>query len=213
MARHRSTAPGLDVEALPPDVRAWVERAIAGEGIVVQRSGVAIGSLEFRSDVLQGTVVEPPPDPAPAAAPAGVTVIATAMKLSDAARRRLSDGLGDDYVVVDIHQAPPSTDVLLTHPVSPQLLGILRHQFPEARVVITEIEDEELGVRFSGPVSRLLDAGASAYLPPRPIAELAANVHAYLTQGGGPALGPGEPALSSLPGPPPPRVDTRRGLV
>lgn len=54
--------------------------------------------------------------------------------------------------------------------------------------MITEIEDEELGVRYSGPVSRLLDAGASAYLPPRPIDELAANVHAYLTQGRQPAL-------------------------
>ena len=93
--------------------------------------------------------------------------------------------------------------MLLTHPVSPQLLGILRHQFPVARVVITEIEDEELGVHFAGPVSRLLDAGASVYLPPRPIAELAANVHAYLTQGGGPMLERGDPPPArALPAPP-----------
>lgn len=202
MTRHRRTAPKLDVEKLPPDVRAAIEDAIAGDGIILTRSGVTIGSLEFRSNVLEGTVIERPHEPVSAAsAPDGITVIATAMKLSDAARRRLSDEFGADYIVLDIHAAPTSTDVLLTHPVSPQLLGILRHQFPNARVVITEIEDEELGVRYSGPVSRLLDAGASAYLPPRPIAELAANVHAYLMQGKWPMLESGNPASRTLPAP------------
>lgn len=202
MTRRRRTAPQLDVEKLPPDVRAALEDAIAGDGIILYRSGVPIGSLEFRSNVLDGSVIERPPEPGAASSVHdGVTVIATAMQLSDKARRRLSDEFGADYVVLDIHEAPTSTDVLLTHPVSPQLLGILRHQFPHARVVITEIEDEELGVRYSGPVSRLLDAGASAYLPPRPIAELAANVHAYLTQGGGPMLESGSPASKTLPAP------------
>lgn len=195
----------LDVEKLPPDVRAVIEAAIAGDRIDLTRAGATIGSLEFRSNVLEGNVIEGPViegprEPAPAASvPDGVTVVATAMKLSDAARRRLSDEFGADYVVVDIHKAPESTDVLLTHPVSPQLLGLLRYQFPHARVVITEIEDEELGVRYSGPVSRLLDAGASAYLPPRPIAQLAANVHAYLTQGEGPVLESGNPTSRALP--------------
>src|SRR6476661_5720723 len=164
MTRHRRTAPQLDVEALPPDVRAAIEAAIAGDSIILTRSGVRIGSLAFGTNVLEGTVAERPHEPvSETSVPDGITVIATAMKLSDAART--------------------STDVLLTHPVSPQLLGILRQQFPNARVVVTEIEDDEVGVRYSGPVSRLLDAGASAYLPPRPIAEVAANVHAYLTKG------------------------------
>ena len=129
------------------------------------------------------------------------------MRLSDVARRRLSNELGDDYVVVDIHEAPASTDVLLTHPVSPQLLGILRQQFPNARVVITEIEDEELGVRFSGPVSRMLDAGAAAYLPPRPIAQVAAHVHAFLTQEGAPTLEPGTQGSMTLPASPAREID------
>ena len=190
------------MEELPPDVRAAVEGAIAGDGVILTRSGVPIGSLEFRSNVLEGTVVELPKEPvSTASVPDGITVVATAMKLSDAARRRLSDEFGEDYIVLDIHAAPTTTDVLLTHPVSPQLLGILRHQFPNARVVITEIEDEELGVRYSGPVSRLLDAGASAYLPPRPIAEVAANVHAYLTKGEGPMIESGNPASRMLPAP------------
>ena len=106
------------------------------------------------------------------------------MRLSDAARRRLSDELGENYIVLDIRKAPASTDVLLTHPISPQLLGILRMQFPEARVVITEIEDDELGVHYAGPVSRMLDAGAGAYLPPRPIAELAASTASANPSGG-----------------------------
>lgn len=202
MTRHSRTAPHLDVEMLPPDVREAIEDAIAGDGIVLNRLGVPIGSLEFRSNVLEGSIIERPHVPVSAASvPDGVTVIATAMKLSDAARRRLSDEFGAEYIVLDIHAAPTSTDVLLTHPVSPQLLGILRQQFPNARVVITEIEDEELGVRYSGPVSRLLDAGASAYLPPRPIAELAANVHAYLMQGEGPMLESGNPASRTRPVP------------
>lgn len=201
-ADHHRTAPQLDVEELPPCVRAAVEDAIAGDSIILTRSGVTIGSLEFGTNILEGTVIERPREPVSAASvPDGVTVIATAMKLSGAARRRLSDEFGGAYIVLDIHAAPTSTDVLLTHPVSPQLLGILRQQFPKARVVITEIEDEELGVRYSGPVSRLFDAGASAYQPPRPIAELAANVHAYLMQGGGPIIESGNPASRMLPAP------------
>jgi hypothetical protein len=200
MTRRRRPAAQLDIENLPPDVSAAIEAAIAGEAVTVTRSGTPIGSLEFCSNVLEGTVVERPAEPPPAASvPDGVTVVATTMKLSDAARRRLSDELGDDYIVLDVHSAPSSADVLLTHPVSPQLLGILRHQFPDARVVVTEIEDEELGVRYAGPVSRLFDAGASAYLPPRPIAELAANVHAYLSQGEASMLESGESAPSALP--------------
>jgi len=199
MTRRRRKVPQFDVERLPTDVRAALEGAIAGDGIVLYRSGVPIGSLEFRSNVLEGILIERPAEPI--SVPDGVTVIATAMRLSEVARRRLSDEFGADYIVLDLHEAPTTTDVLLTHPVSPQLLGMLRHQFPSARVLITEIEDEELGVRYSGPVSRLLDAGASAYLPPRPIAELAANVHAYLTQGGVPRLESGNPASETLPAP------------
>lgn len=192
------------MEALPPDVVAALEAAIAGDEVTLVRSGLPIGSLEFRSSVLQGTVLDTPVRRgSTASAPDGVTVVATAMRLSDAARRRLSDEFGSDYIVLDIHDAPTSTEVLLTHPVSPQLLGLLRHQFPYARVVITEIEDEELGVRYSGPVSRMLDAGASAYLPPRPIAELASTVHAYLTQDDAPMLETGTTSRTTTQSPRP----------
>jgi hypothetical protein len=147
----------------------------------------------------------------PERVPEGVMVVATATKLSKAARQRLSDELGDGYIVLDLLRAPTSADVVLTHPVSPQLLGSLRGMFPEARIIVTEIEDDELGVSAPGPVSRLLDAGASAYLPPRPLREVAANVHAYLTGSGAPQLTAGDSgtppraALGSSPeGAPPP---------
>ena len=203
MSRQRGSGPRLDVEALPPDISAAIEAAIAGENIALTRLGHPIGSLEFRSNVVPGTVIESQAQHGSAAsAHQGVSVVATAMRLSDAARRRLSDEFGDDYIVVDIHEAPASADVLLTHPVSPQLLGILRQQFPHAQVLVTEIEDEELGVRYAGPVSRMLDAGAAAYLPPRPIAGVAANVHAFLRQESEPTLDSGTPASKTLRAPP-----------
>ena len=199
MMPERGGTVSMDLEGLPPDVRAAVEAAMAGAAITITRAGEPVGWLEFRPSTVEGVVVDGPARPTPAPPiPDGVTVVATTMTLSDAARRRLSDELGSDYIVLDFTEAPTSADVLLTHPTSPQLLGILQQQFPHARVVVTEIEDEELGVHYSGPVSRLLEAGASVYLPPRPVAELAANVHAFLTQGGPPALEAARPATRLL---------------
>lgn len=186
----------LDLETLPREVRSAVEAVVAGAEVTLRLEGRDLGALAFRPSVLEGTVVGGPrtePEPAgPGRVPDGVTVVATATKLSDAARRRLSDELGPDYIVLDLLEAPPTADVLLTHPVSPQLLGSLRGMFPDARIIVTEIEDEELGVSQPGPVSRLLDAGACAYLPPRPLREVASSVHAYLTGSGAPQLTAGD---------------------
>lgn len=211
----RRGAPTLDLETLPREVRAAVEAMVAGREVRLRSEGRDVGSLAFRPGVLEGTVVSGPPVVAPESAPPeavrdGVTVVATATKLSDAARRRLSDELGSDYIVLDLLKAPPTADVVLTHPVSPQLLGALRAGFPNARVIVTEIDDEELGVSAPGPVSRLLDAGASAYLPPRPLREVAAGMHAYLTGSGAPQLtavapetaAAALPVPSALPAPP-----------
>ncbi len=159
----RRGAPTLDLETLPREVRAAVEAMVAGRPVTLRHEGRDVGVLAFRKSVLEGTVVSGPTAAAesapPETVPDGVTVVATATKLSDAARRRLSDELGSDYIVLDLLKAPPTADVVLTHPVSPQLLGALRAGFPNARVIVTEIDDEELGVSAPGPVSRLLDAG------------------------------------------------------
>lgn len=215
----RGAPPGLDLESLPRDVRAAVEAMVDGQEVVLRRDGREIGVLVHRPSVLEGTVIGGPSDASGHGAdgaddaddvdvppvPEGVTVVATATKLSKAARQRLSDELGDGYVVLDLLRAPTSADVVLTHPVSPQLLGSLRGMFPQARIIVTEIEDDELGVSAPGPVSRLLDAGASAYLPPRPLREVAANVHAHLTGSGAPQLtaggarGAGDLPVAALP--------------
>ncbi|MDO9441797.1 MAG: hypothetical protein Q7T73_12985 [Beijerinckiaceae bacterium] len=181
--------PMVDLDALPGDVRAAIEAAIDGQAIVVHRSQRPLGTLGFLPLVpAQPVVPSSAEGRSSEPVPARVMVVATTMPLSDSVRRRLSDDFGPDYIVVDIHDAPPTTDVLLTTAISPQLIGQLRGQFPDARIVITEIEDDELGVRYSGPVSRMLAAGASAYVPPRPIAHVAASVKARLAEGGRPML-------------------------
>jgi hypothetical protein len=179
--RERRTA-RLDLESLAPAAREAVEAMLRGEEVDVRRDGSRVGVATARPAVLEGVVVPAPRrEDSPTAAPRdGATVVASVVPMSAAARQRLSDSLGVDYVVLDVTEAPDSADVVLTHPVSPQLIGLLRARFTRARLIITEIEDDELGVNRTGPVSRLLDAGASAYLPPRPIEEVAGNVRTYL---------------------------------
>ena len=193
----RRGAPALDLESLPREVRSAVEAMVAGGEVTLRHEGRDVGVLAFRPSVLEGLVVSGPPGPGSrpevpedrqGRMPDGVTVVATVTKMSDVARRRLSDELGPDYIVLDLMRAPSTADVVLTHPVSPQALGSLRAEFPNARVIVTEIDDDELGVTQLGPVSRLLDAGASAYLPPRPLSEVASSVHAYLTGSDAPQL-------------------------
>ncbi|WP_374968195.1 hypothetical protein [Terrabacter sp. BE26] len=204
--RDRRAVQTLDLETLPREVRSAVEAMVAGREVTLRHEGRELGILAFRPAVLEGAVVAGPPAPAAEPVPVegvrdGVTVVATATKLSDAARSRLSDELGPDYIVLDLLKAPTTADVVLTHPVSPQLLGSLRAGFPNARVIVTEIDDEELGVSQPGPVGRLLDAGAAAYLPPRPLREVASSVHAYLTGSAAPQLtaGPAAAPTASLP--------------
>lgn len=182
------------IEDLPDHIQLAVEMLLRGGSTVLTRDGAPVARLTATSTTLEGTVL--PTGEAPETGPSrdipeGTKVVATAMKLSDKARAKLSAEFGSDYVVLDFLDAPPTTDVLLINPVSPQLLGRLRHMFPDARVLITEIEDEELEVSYAGPVGRLLGAGAEAYLPPRAITEVAQGVHAYLNQHQPPALGPG----------------------
>jgi hypothetical protein len=196
----RGEATKLDLDALPDELRTSLTAAMDGAEITLVSGDREMGQLLFRPSVLEGVVLPDARDAAPGVeTPEGVTVVATAMKLSDAARRRLSDEFGSEYIVLDLHDAPPTTDVLLINPVSPQLLNILHGSFPTARLIITEIEDDELDVSYPGPVSRLLDAGASAYLPPRPVAEVASTVHAYLTQESAPALEAADRSGSQLP--------------
>ena len=89
--------------------------------------------------------------------------LVVAFPLGDDAVAVLADRLGSGFAVRDIRADGPSADIVLAPPSSPQLIGHLKHQFPDAIVVITELEDLLRGVDLGGPVSRSLDAGADAY--------------------------------------------------
>ncbi|MFG6200265.1 hypothetical protein [Nonomuraea sp. JJY05] len=177
----------IDVTRLPEDVVALIDALEPGESLIVTRDDASIATISSTVDVVQGAIVaRDAPDKADDQAPTdyeSVTVVATAMELSTAARVALSTQLGADYVVLDMNAAPATTDVLLVPPGSPQLIGALRSMFPKARVVVTEIEDHELGVQYYGPVRRLLDAGADAYLPPATLPLLARQLEYTLSQG------------------------------
>jgi hypothetical protein len=200
VSRRRKAVPSLDLDQLPVDVRTVLEAALSGAEVELCRGEQDLGVLTARPRVLDGDVVEAPRLPPPQVeVPEGVLVVATAMRLSREVRRHLADSFGRDFLVLDLHEAPESTDVLLVNPVSPQLLEVLKARFPRARVVITEIEDEVLGVHYSGPVGQMLDAGASAYLSPRPVREVVAGVRAHLAGAPPQAL---EPAGESRAAPP-----------
>ncbi|MFI9818064.1 hypothetical protein [Saccharothrix variisporea] len=165
----------IDATRLPADVVALIEALGPRDELVVRRDGRPIATISGT----HATFPERPPSDDPGFE--DVTVVATAMKLSASTRAALSDRLGPDYIVLDLHKAPKSAEVLLVPPVSPQLIGSLRAMFPQARVVIAEIEDEELGVSYSGPVRRLINAGADVYVPPSTIPRLAVHLDRTMT--------------------------------
>ncbi|MEV2271727.1 hypothetical protein [Nonomuraea africana] len=177
----------IDVTCLPENVVALIDALEPGENLIVTRDGESIATISSTIDVLQGAIVDrDTPEEANDQPPIdydNVTVVATAMKLSKAARMSLSTQLGADYIVLDMLAAPATADVLLAPPGSPQLIAGLRSMFPKARVIITEIEDHELGVNYQGPVRRLLNAGADAYLPATSIPRLAKQLDYTLTHG------------------------------
>ncbi|MCX4967707.1 hypothetical protein OHA98_23695 [Streptomyces sp. NBC_00654] len=202
----------IDATRLPEDVMARIDALAPGEDLVITRDGEPVARISgVPGTVVIGTVMDPvtpsAADEEPSATGKDVTVVVTAMELSDAARSSLSDRLGADYIVLDIHAAPVSADVLLVPPVSPQLIGSLRSAFPEARVVVAEIEDDELGVSYQGPVRRLLDAGAEAYLPPATVPRLAQLLDRTLTHRRRPLDGSPTPEIESLT----PEIAPRRG--
>ncbi|MBN6050700.1 response regulator transcription factor [Nonomuraea sp. RK-328] len=172
---------------LPEDVVALINTLEPGENLVVTRDGESIAMISSTIEVVQGAIVDhDAADEANDQAPIdydSVTVVATAMKLSAVARVALSTQLGADYVVLDMQAAPTTADVLLVPPSSPQLISALRSRFPKARVIVTEIEDHELGVNYHGPVRRMLDAGADGYLPPATLPLLARQLDFTLKQG------------------------------
>ena len=175
--------PVLDLDDLDPDVRAWVGRLVAAGSMQLHRGGESLGAVTFTPSVLEGTVMGPAVGRSRTLTDIrsdGVKVLATTMKLGSEARERLRECFGPDWVVLDFHDAPDTADVVLTAAHSPQLIHRWTLLFPQAQIIVTEILDDEFGLDVEGPVGRLMDAGADAYLPPRPLEQVAQNVQSYL---------------------------------
>ncbi|WP_181958447.1 hypothetical protein [Nonomuraea diastatica] len=91
----------VDVTRLPDDVVALIDALEPGESLVLTRDGESIATISSTIDVIHGSIVDRgAPDEANDQTPidyAGVTVVATAMELSTAARVALSTQHGADY--------------------------------------------------------------------------------------------------------------------
>lgn len=193
------TAPAVvDLDSLELGVRAWMERLVASGSVLLRRDGATIGALTFSPAVLEGNVIPAAAAAEHASGPGdlreGTKVLATTMRLSGRARDVLRQSFGPDWVILDFHDAPDTADVVLTAPHSRQLTHRWSLLFPYAQIIVTEILDPELGLDIAGPVGRLLDAGAHAYLPPRPLEQVAENVQTYLAR---PAVGALDPSPAS----------------
>ena len=66
---------------------------------------------------------------------------AVGLRISDAERQELARCLGPKWELVDIRDAPDSTEMVLVAPCSPQLVAGLRRDFPRARVVVMDSLD------------------------------------------------------------------------
>lgn len=119
-------------------------------------------------------------------------LVAVAAPLSKDAREQLAQRMGPTFLVVDIRTAPRSTDLIIAPVVSPQTIGALKRQFPDARVIVAEIDDPSWGVRLPGPVRRAVDAGADGYL----VADTLQAVASYLAADDRPVLA--APAFGQL---------------
>ena len=118
--------------------------------------------------------------------------IVAALALGPEARAMLAERSGAE--VVDIRDAGGDEELVLAPAVSWQLIGRLHRAFPQARVLVVEVEDEAAGAAFAGPVMRAMQAGADGYYVGGSLSGLAEFLRAgapRATWAGPPAVGPG----------------------
>lgn len=104
--------------------------------------------------------------------PIVVTALALRPRARQALARRLSATLGP-VDVIDLRDAHGRADVVIAPACSPRTIAALKAAFPSARLVVAELDDAELGADFGGPVRRLRDAGADAYVTADSVDDLA----------------------------------------
>ena len=100
------------------------------------------------------------------------SVVVTAFPLKAPGRAKLAEQLGD-VELLDISQAVLGADLVLAPSCSPQCVAALKRAYPTARIVVVELEDWDFNVSLPGPVKRVLNAGADAYLLADSIEQLA----------------------------------------
>lgn len=202
MAPHtHGVALRFNMSDLPAAFREQLHSLQDGGEIVLIEDGEEVGAVVALPRVLVGQViaaVADHPDPQATSRP-GVKVVATGMKVNQRVRAYLSAALGDGFAVVDIRTAPETIDVLLVPPLSAQALGILRDEFPSARLIVTELDDPESGTWIAGPVTRAMAAGAHAYLTPGTLGDLAAEVRVVIEGRDGRALPSGSHQTRAVP--------------
>ena len=86
-----------------------------------------------------------------------------AFPLPRSAADSLQRAVGGSIELVDIRDADGLEGIVIVSSVSRQLLGKLRTAFPQATLLVVEVEDEGHRIHLAGPVMRALDAGANGY--------------------------------------------------
>jgi DNA-binding NarL/FixJ family response regulator len=99
-------------------------------------------------------------------------VVVTAFPLKAPGRAKLAEQLGD-VEILDMRDAVSTADLVLAPSCSPQCVSALKGAYPTARIVVVELDDWAFKVSLPGPVKRVLNAGADAYLLADSIEELA----------------------------------------
>ena len=98
--------------------------------------------------------------------------VVVTLPLSGSAAASLERAVGGSIQLVDVREADGSEGLVIVSSASRQLLGKLRDAFPDATMLVVEVEDEVHRVDLAGPVMRVLDAGAHGYLVARSVEEL-----------------------------------------
>ena len=98
--------------------------------------------------------------------------VVCAVALKPHAREKLAEMLGD-VQLVDIREPVATADVLLVPSCSPQTVTKLKEAYPSARLIVVELEDWDRDIEFGGPVTRLRQAGADAYVTADSLEDLA----------------------------------------
>ncbi|WP_328459823.1 hypothetical protein [Streptomyces sp. NBC_00448] len=107
----------------------------------------------------------------------GPIIVVTAIALKRHVHDALAQRLGPGHILLDIRHAGPDADIVLIPPASAQLLGHLRRQFPQARILATEFTDDSYGADFRGPISRILDSDIDGYFMAPTLDDLARVTH------------------------------------